>query len=37
MARNDEKKVGLYRRGNTWWIAWPDGTWGLIRESSGVV
>jgi integrase len=32
---------GLYLRGVIWWIAYtgprPDGSWGLIRESSGSV
>ncbi len=35
----DEKRVGLYLRGDVWWIKYrgprSDGSWGRIRESSG--
>ncbi len=34
-----EQSPGLYLRGSTWWIRYrgprPDGSWGVIRESSG--
>ena len=40
MSRNRSPGApGVYLRGETWWIRYrgprPDGSWGLIRESSG--